>query len=132
MTTETPAGMGETGVLPRVLVIEDNRDAADTLRRLLQRAGYDVAVAYSGPDGLESARARLPAIVICDLAMPGMDGYEIARALRNDAATATMRLIAVSGYAMAEDQSQCLRAGFDHHLPKPFNMSDLITLMRSN
>jgi len=103
----------------RVLIIEDNRDAAETLRDLLELTGHTVEVAYSGTLGVETARRFRPDVVLCDLGLPGMDGYEVAQVLRLDPSTATSRLIAVSGYGQAEDRQRSLDAGFDLHLTKP-------------
>ena len=69
-----------------MLVIEDNVDAAESLREALELGGHEVAVAYDGPEGLAKARAFEPEVVLCDIGLPGMDGYEVARALRADAA----------------------------------------------
>jgi PAS domain S-box-containing protein len=103
----------------RVLVVEDNRDAADSLRMLLETYGYEVAVAYTGPDGVRAAGVFRPEVVICDVGLPGMDGYAVAAALRGDPATAKSRLIALTGYGREEDRRRAREAGFDHHLTKP-------------
>jgi signal transduction histidine kinase len=113
---------GRTAVRPwSILVIEDNRDAAGTMQRLLRRDGHEVEIADSGPAGLEAARARRPEVVLCDLGLPGMDGFAVARALRGDEATAAATLIAISGYGQEEDQQRCRDAGFDLHMTKPVN-----------
>jgi signal transduction histidine kinase len=118
---ERPApGQGSVRGGPRrVLIIEDNRDSADSLSLLLQLGGHDVVVAYNGRDGIAQARRFRPDVVLCDLGLPGMTGFEVARALRDDPATATARLIAVSGYGQDEDQRRARAAGFDDHLIKP-------------
>jgi two-component system, chemotaxis family, CheB/CheR fusion protein len=118
--TEARAPAVESQCTPRrVLVIEDNRDAADSLREVLELEQHQAMVAYSGAEGIEKARAFLPDYVLCDIGLPGMDGYEVARALRNDAALASTTLVALTGYAAAEDISRSQEAGFDHHLAKP-------------
>jgi CheY-like chemotaxis protein len=109
----------------RVLIIEDNTDAAETLRDLLELFGHDVQVAYSGPAGLEQARRHPADVVLCDLGLPGMDGYAVAAALRQDPTTSTTRLIAVSGYDQEEDLRRATDAGFDAHLTKPVEMDTL-------
>lgn len=109
----------------RVMIIEDNRDAAETLRDLLELSGHVVELAYSGTLGVESARRFRPDAVLCDLGLPGMDGYEVARALRVDPATATARLIAISGYGQAEDRQRSLEAGFNLHLTKPVDPAEI-------
>ncbi len=103
----------------RVLLVEDNRDAADSLREILELEGHRVAVAYDGPDGLEKARSFLPQVVLCDIGLPGLDGYGVARELRRDAALSSVFLVALTGYAQPEDQRRALEAGFDRHLAKP-------------
>jgi PAS domain S-box-containing protein len=113
----------------RVLVVEDNRDAAETLRELLELFGHTVAIAYSGPAGLEAAREFLPEVVLCDLGLPGMDGYAVATELRRDPATAATRLVAVSGYGQAEDRDRSQEAGFDVHLTKPVDLAELERLI---
>jgi PAS domain S-box-containing protein len=113
----------------RVLVVEDNRDAAETLRELLELFGHTVEIAYSGPAGVEAAREFHPEVVLCDLGLPGMDGYAVAAELRRDPTTAATRLIAVSGYGQAEDRYRSQEAGFDVHLTKPVDMAELERLL---
>ncbi|MGC4117573.1 MAG: ATP-binding protein [Myxococcales bacterium] len=107
------------GVRRRILVVEDNRDAADTLREVLELDGHRVVVAYDGPDGLEKAHAFRPHLVLCDIGLPGLDGYGVARELRRDTTLASVFLIALTGYAQPEDQRRAREAGFDRHLAKP-------------
>jgi PAS domain S-box-containing protein len=116
----------------RILVIEDNRDTADTLCTLLRSAGHEVAVAYSGPAGLEAAREFRPEVVLSDLGLPGMDGYAVAQALRRDPAVGEARLIAVSGYGQAEDERRAREAGFDLHLTKPLEMEQLLQVLAAS
>jgi CheY-like chemotaxis protein len=101
----------------RVLVVDDNRDAAESLADLLTMMGHGVEVAYDGPSAVEKARASAPDVVLCDIGLPGMSGYEVAKALRESGTTA--QLFAVSGYAQPEDVNQALEAGFDGHVAKP-------------
>jgi two-component system CheB/CheR fusion protein len=115
----------------RVLIIEDNRDTADTLRTLLELAGHEVAVAYAGPAGVETARQVQPEVILSDLGLPGMDGYAVARALREDPATAAVQLIAVTGYGQDEDQRRARAAGFDHHLVKPVDPQELLRAVQA-
>jgi two-component system CheB/CheR fusion protein len=105
----------------RVLVIEDNRDVADSLVDLLQLRGHEAHVAYDGPSGIERAREVRPDVVMCDIGLPGMDGYEVARAIRQERepAVASTTLIALSGYGSAEDVLRSTDAGFDRHVTKP-------------
>jgi signal transduction histidine kinase len=115
----------------RVLLIEDNADTAETLRELLEMAGYPVEVAHSGPEGIASAQQLPPERVICDIGLPGMDGYQVARALRQAPSTAGLSLIALSGYAQEEDLQRSREAGFDWHLRKPIEFSELVRLLQS-
>jgi CheY-like chemotaxis protein len=109
----------------RILVVEDNADVAESLRDLLELFGCMVEVAYSGPAGVEAARQFRPHVVLCDIGLPGMDGYAVAAVLRRDAATASARLLAVSGYGQEEDQRRSREAGFDEHLTKPVDLAEL-------
>src|SRR5205823_3427292 len=126
-TTASPTGV-PTGPL-RVLIVEDNRDAAESLRDLLELAGNTVSVAYSGPEALEVAQQFRPEVVLCDLGLPGMDGYQVARALRQDLVTATASLIAISGYGEEEDRHRSREAGFDLHLTKPVDFNTLLRVL---
>lgn len=103
----------------RVLVVDDNRDAADSLAQLVEMFGHSAEVAYDGASAIVKAQAVSPDVVLCDLGLPGMSGYEVARALR--AERKDIRLIAVSGYARPEDLSKATEAGFDSHIAKPPN-----------
>jgi PAS domain S-box-containing protein len=103
----------------RVLVIDDNHDAADTLAELVTMLGHAPVVAYDAIAGLEKASEGLPDIVLCDIGLPGMDGYEFARQLRALTPTQHVRLVALSGYAQPEDVTKAVEAGFDAHVAKP-------------
>jgi two-component system CheB/CheR fusion protein len=109
----------------RVLVIEDNQDAADSLREALELDGHEVAVAYDGQTGLAKARDFSPEIVLCDIGLPGMDGYGVARAFRADAALAGIRLVALTGYVGPEDLQRARDAGFVRHVAKPPSIEEL-------
>ena len=103
----------------RVLVVDDNRDAADTLAALLRVSGHDVRVAYDGGAALAVGKAEPPDVVFLDIGMPGMDGYETARRLRAMPQTARAMLVALTGWGQEEDQRRSAAAGFDRHLVKP-------------
>jgi len=110
----------------KVLVIEDNQDSADSLCALLEFWGHQVAVAYDGASGLARARDFRPDIILCDLGLPdGLDGYAVARALRQDTVTASTYLVALSGYGQPEDKRRAREAGFDAHLTKPADLQVL-------
>jgi signal transduction histidine kinase/ActR/RegA family two-component response regulator len=103
----------------RVLVIEDNEDAAETLRVVLELHEHVAEIAYTASDGIEKARAFHPDVVLCDIGLPDLDGYEVARTMRADPELGRVVLIAVSGYAQPEDVAMAKEAGFDAHLAKP-------------
>jgi signal transduction histidine kinase len=130
--TESPdpvapaAEQGINGKSYRVLVIEDNRDAAESARMLLTLAGHEVATAYTGQEGMETARTFRPHVVICDIGLPGgMNGYDVAHALRADPQLSGAYIIALTGYGRDEDQRQAQEAGFDLHLTKPVDFDVL-------
>jgi signal transduction histidine kinase/CheY-like chemotaxis protein len=128
-----PAGTEEPREEPlerRVLVIEDNLDAGETLRDLLELDGYIVQLAPSGQEGLAIGRQFHPEVVLCDLGLPGMNGFDVANALRHDPATAGTHLIAVTGYGSEEDRRHSQEAGFDLHLTKPVDPGELRRLLR--
>jgi CheY-like chemotaxis protein/nitrogen-specific signal transduction histidine kinase len=110
---------GVRGACRRALVVDDNEDAADTLREVLELGGHVVEVAYSGRAAIEKARAFHPDIVLCDIGLPEMDGYQVARTMRADPELRHVTLVAVSGYAQPEDVAAAREAGFEAHLAKP-------------
>jgi two-component system CheB/CheR fusion protein len=103
----------------RVLVVDDNRDAAESLAALLRIQGHDVRVAGDGPKALASAEEDPPEVVFLDLGMPGMDGYEVARRMREGPTLRQAILVALTGWGQDEDRRRTRAAGFDHHLVKP-------------
>ena len=103
----------------RILLIEDDDDARDSMAELLRLDGHDVKVASSGNDGVTSASSSAPEFVLVDIGLPDIDGYEVARRLRSNPATSRLRLVAVTGYGTQEDRRSALAAGFDEHLAKP-------------
>jgi PAS domain S-box-containing protein len=109
----------------RVLVVDDNRDAADTLGLLLEADGAEVRVVYDGRAALAMAESFLPSSVLLDIGMPGMDGYEVARRLRQDERFASMRIIALTGWGQDSDRRQTRNRGFTHHLTKPVSLEEL-------
>jgi two-component system CheB/CheR fusion protein len=119
-----PAARRRRKVRRRVLVIEDTPDAAEMLREALAMKDHEVEVAYDGEEGLAKARAFRPDIVLCDIGLPGLDGYEVARRIRADPSLSP-RLIALTGYALPEDQRRAFEAGFHQHLAKPFEIAEL-------
>jgi PAS domain S-box-containing protein len=113
----------------RILIVDDNPDAADTLALLLRLGGQEVEVAYDGPTGLARAREFQPAVILLDIGMPGMDGYEVARRLRREPALGATVLVALTGWGQEEDRRRGREAGFDHHLVKPVEPRTLQNLL---
>jgi PAS domain S-box-containing protein len=114
----------------RILVVDDNLDAANSLARLLKRLfGQDVRVAHDGPAALESAAVFRPEIVLLDIGMPGMDGYEVAERLRREPALPALRIIALTGWGQQTDRLRSQAVGFDHHLVKPVDPDVLCRLL---
>ena len=113
----------------RVLIIEDNADAAMTTQQLLQLKGHTIQIAADGLSGVKEAQIFKPEVVLLDIGLPGIDGYEVARRLRKLPETKEALLIALSGYGKPEDLLKSKKAGFNHHLVKPANMNELEALM---
>ena len=113
----------------RILVVDDYPRVAETLMRMLAVVGHDVRMARDGPSALAEFSTFQPEVVVLDIGLPGMDGYEVARRLRTDPAAAPVTLIAVTGYGQKEDQLRAHQAGFDHHLTKPVDCAALLNLL---
>src|SRR5207249_1394675 len=107
----------------------DSPDTAESLAFLLRREGHTVHTAYSGPAALAEAAALRPEVVVLDIGLPGMDGYEVARRLREQSAPGErLLLIALTGLGAEADRRRAQAAGFDHHLTKPVELADIVTL----
>ncbi|HEY9397839.1 MAG TPA: response regulator [Burkholderiales bacterium] len=113
----------------KILVVDDNRDAAESLQMLLQLAGHDVKVAYDGRQALESFAAHRPDVVFLDIGLPRISGYEVARAIRAQVPGRNTLLVALTGWGQEEDQRRAEEAGFDHHLVKPVAYEQLTELL---
>ena len=109
----------------RVLVVDDNVDAADTLAMLLQASGHEIRMAYDGPGAVQAALEFRPDMMVVDIGLPGFSGLEVARRIRQLAGLERTVLVAMTGYGQATDRAHSLEAGFDHHLVKPANFSQL-------
>jgi two-component system CheB/CheR fusion protein len=109
----------------RVLVIKDDIDAADSLRDMLAVGELEVEVAYNGPEGIAKAREFRPEVVLCDIGLPGMDGFEVARAFKDDESLKDILLVALSGDTPPEDLLRVPQAGFAHHMAKPASLEKL-------
>jgi CheY-like chemotaxis protein len=129
-----PAGDGEARRDPaalrrRVLVVDDNEDAAESLALLLGLAGHEARVAHNGPDALRLVESEPPELVFLDLGMPGMDGFEVARRLREVPGRDGLLLVALTGWGTKEDRRRTTEAGFDRHLVKPVDPKALEELL---
>lgn len=127
-----PAPQLALGDTIRILVVDDNEDAADSLAELLHILGSDVTVAYDGVTALQKMDALRPDVVILDLGMPGMDGYETARCIRNDVRHARTLLIAVTGWGEQAVTDRTQAAGFDHHFTKPVDIGEIQALVQAH
>ncbi|MGK4008675.1 ATP-binding protein [Sorangium sp. So ce1036] len=117
------------GAALRVLLVDDNVDAADGLRRILKLHGHTVAMAHDGPAAIEEARAGRPDLILLDIGLPGMDGYEVVRRLRAAPELQHAYIAAVSGYGQDQDRRRSREAGFDAHLTKPVASDQLLELV---
>jgi len=113
----------------RMLIVDDNRDAADSLGMLMKVMGNDTRVAYDGREALATASQFHPEVVLLDIGLPTMSGYEVARELRRRPGGATLLLIATTGWGQPSDKEQSREAGFDHHLVKPVDPTALLKLL---
>jgi two-component system CheB/CheR fusion protein len=132
--TDTPRGGRGLPTFPihaRVLLVEDNDDSRDLMCQLLEKAGFVCKTAATGTAALALMRESCPDIAILDVGLPEMDGYELARRIRDDATCAHTILIAVTGYGRASDHAASREAGFDGHLVKPVNVEHLLGLLAS-
>jgi CheY-like chemotaxis protein len=111
------------------LVVDDNVDAAHSLERLLRTDGHQVCVVYSGSAAVDAAASYRPDVVLLDIGLPDIDGYEVARHVRSDARGKVMVLIAVTGWGQPKDRQRATEAGFDHHLTKPVEYAALTDLL---
>jgi CheY-like chemotaxis protein len=127
LAVRRPSGaepVGRAGPRRRILLVEDNVDAAETLADVLRIAGHEVEVAHDGVEGIRRATALRPEAILCDIGLPGLDGYEVARRLRADGGAETF-LVALTGYALPDDLRRAREAGFDAHLTKPAHPDEI-------
>jgi CheY-like chemotaxis protein/two-component sensor histidine kinase len=113
----------------RVLIVEDNPDAAESLMMLLELLGLRVEVAHEGHTALQKAQAFQPQLMLVDIGLPGMSGYDIAQQIRTDERLRGVRLVAVTGYGQDDDRQRALSAGFDLHLVKPIELDEVRALL---
>ncbi len=115
----------------KILVIDDNRDAAESLGMLLQHDGHAVEIAFGAEEGLRLARDHRPEVILCDIGLPVMDGYQVIRQIRADKQLARAYVMALTGYGREEDQRRSREAGFDLHLTKPIDRATLTAALES-
>ncbi len=113
----------------RILVVDDNVDAADSLGQLLELMGNEVRTVYDGASGIQAAAAFRPRVVLCDIGMPKMNGYDTARSIRAEEWGHSVVLVALTGYGQEDDLQKSANAGFDHHLVKPVDIDALMALL---
>jgi two-component system CheB/CheR fusion protein len=126
---ESPQHFMRPAAARRVLVVEDNIDNAQSLQETLELDGHEVRMAHDGPAAIDLAKAFHPDIVVCDIGLPGMDGYDLARAFRGDDDLKGVPLVALSGYGQPDDVKRAVEAGFDRHLTKPAKLEELERLI---
>ena len=113
----------------RILLVEDNEMNRDMLSRRLQRRGFDVVIAVDGQEGVELARSAAPELILLDMSLPVIDGWEVAKVLKSDASTAAIPIIALTAHAMADDRDKALDAGCDDYDTKPVELPRLLGKM---
>ncbi len=117
-----------TPATARVLVVDDNQDAADSLATLLGVMGYEVRIAYDGPEAIEAADEFQPAVALLDIGLPKLSGYDIARHVREKRGEGVL-LVAITGWGQEDDRRRAREAGFDHHFTKPADFEALLQLI---
>lgn len=128
--SDNPQTNNAADVSRRILVIEDNLDSAEVLRTFLEIHGHEITVKYNASDGLEAVSEILPDVVICDISLSDkLDGYDVAREIKQNEELRSIFLIALSGYGRIEDKEQSKSAGFDAHLVKPTDFGELLNLI---
>jgi signal transduction histidine kinase/CheY-like chemotaxis protein len=125
-------GVNRATLTPRrILVVDDNADAANTLSMVLRLDGHETVSVYTSKDAVEEAQSFQPNIILLDIGLPGMDGFEVARRIRATPAGASVHLVALTGYGQPEDRDRALRNGFDEHLVKPIAPAALASVLAS-
>lgn len=116
------------GSTKRILIVDDNVDAADLTAQILRMNGLSVDVAYGGPEGLAAAHRAVPNVIFLDIGMPIMDGYQVAEAIRADRAFVDVKLVALTAWGDCASRQKARDAGFDMHLVKPADLATLIDI----
>jgi CheY-like chemotaxis protein len=128
-----PSSAAAAGTAPQrsILIVDDNADAASALRYLLENDGHRVELASDGSSGLALAHRLKPDVLLLDIGLPHVNGYDFARQVRSDESLKNAMLIAITGYGQPGDQQRAAKAGFDHHMTKPIEFQELQELLRS-
>lgn len=127
---EGPHAPAQPGRSHRILMVDDNEDAVSTLAEFARSAGHEVKIAHDGPEALRAVQQFVPDLALLDIGLPVMDGYELARRLRQEQALAGMHLVAVTGYGQESDRQRAREAGFDEHIAKPLTVERFLSLLR--
>src|SRR5262249_10096955 len=125
---DTPVGRLH---MPKVLLVEDNEENRDGLSRHLRRKGYEVLIAVDGRQGIDVARAEAPELILMDMSLPVVDGWEVARQLKSAPQTQGIPIIALTAHAMAGDREKALEAGCDDYDTKPLELARLLEKIRA-
>jgi CheY-like chemotaxis protein len=128
---ETEEAAAPTTLSRRILIVDDNKDAADSMALLVETAGHRVRTAYDGQEALDLASAFAPDVLLLDLGVPGLNGFEIARRIRRQPWGKTVSLIALTGWGQEQDRRRTAEAGFDAHLIKPVGTADLLSALKA-
>jgi len=129
--TAQPAAPALPDQRPKVLVVDDNRDAADSLQALFEMESCNVTTAYDGYEAVQAVEQGMPDMIVMDLGMPSMDGYEAARQIRRKPGSQDVLMIALTGWGQSDARQRTMDAGFDHHLIKPVNFDEIRRLADS-
>jgi CheY-like chemotaxis protein len=127
-TANSTASSQERGRCSRILIVDDNLDAANGLARLLKLLGHEIQTVHDGPQAITEALSFRPEYVLLDIGLPGMDGYKVARRLREEGLYDAV-IVAISGYGQEEDRRRSKEAGFNHHLVKPVDYTTLVSII---
>ena len=128
---QTPDADSAPALARRILIVDDNRDAATSLALLLQLSGAETEMAYDGLTAIETGARFRPDVILLDIGLPGLNGYEAARRIREEPWGRAVMLVAVTGWGQAEDRERSKAAGFDAHLVKPVDHAALVKLLAS-
>ena len=118
-------------IAQRILIVEDNQDSAMSLKLLLEALGHAVAVVHDGEGAVDAAAAQRPDVILMDIGLPGISGYDAARRIRNDCKDSRLLIIALTGWGQEQDRRRSVDAGIDHHLVKPLDLAKLRQILAS-